>query len=466
MRQPLFITGEAGSGKTRRLMEQARVLGRQLVTTEHQRALAIAVMHGARRRLQATLSEYCPELPVAVSTIHSFALTVINRWRRSVGISLPLTVCEESCGLVEKHWRTQATFGEVIDLACAILQSPTVARTLAATYPLVIVDEFQDCTAGTLNLVQALARTSRVLLAADHFQKLVDVAEGCPAVEWATNLKAEGSLAYEDLTKCHRTENDGVLRAARALRDNIRASNATVPVYYAPNVGPAAMRMVGRFLAWKADKITTGSCALIVLSLDDPLLSKLLSSFDNQLAKKNPTRRVAWSSALPESEQRKQLFAELGINNREDVWEPRTAAAGHLANTVSRDIRRFAKLRGMASVPQELARQFAQLAVHNARAFGRHSPRFQVLTAHGAKNREFDHVFVFWTFKADKWSSEERRRLLYNAITRAKRDCTVLVLGNEKRVTEDPVLNLLGPAQPAIDPTWRKVKRKRPSKAR
>ena len=466
MLQPLFITGAAGSGKTRRLMERAKVLGRVLVTTQHQRALAIAVMHGARRRLQDTLSEYCPDLPVSVSTIHSFALTIVNRWRRSIGLSLPVTVCEESCGLAEKHWRTQATFEEVVDLACTVIQSPTVARTLAATYPLIIVDEFQDCAAGTLRLVEALAKTSPVLLAADHFQKLGDVAGGCPAVDWATNLKAEGSLSHEELTECHRTVDDGILRAARALRDNIQAPNITVPMYCAPSFGPAAMRMVGRFLPWKADKVTTGTCALIVLSLGDPLLSKLLTSFNNQLARRNPTRKIAWSAALPESEQRKQLFAELGMNVKHDLWNPNIVGSSQLATAVSRDIKRFAKLRGMASIPQELARHLAQLAVHNARAFGRNSTRFQVLTAHGAKNREFDHVFVFWGFKADKWTSEEQRRLLYNAITRAKRDCTVLILGSEKRVTQSPVLSLLGPAQAAIDATWRKGRRKRPSTAR
>jgi superfamily I DNA/RNA helicase len=464
MQRPHFITGEAGSGKTRRLMEQARVLGGELVTSQHQRALAIAVMHGARRRLQATLSEHCPELRVDVSTIHSFALTVINRWRRSLGLSLPLSICQESCGLAEKHWRTQATFEEVIDLACNILRSPTVIRTLAATYPLIIVDEFQDCAAGTLRFVQALAGASKVLLAADHFQKLVDVAGGCPAVEWATKLNAEGSIAYEDLTGCHRTDNDGVLSAARALRDNVKSSSITVPVYHAPNVGPAAMRMVGRFFPWSTNRITTGSSALIVLSLDDPLLTKLLTSFDNQLAKRHPGRKIAWSSSLAEPEQRKQLYADLGISGREDSWVSQIAPASRLASTVARDVRRFARLRGMTDIPEELARYFAQLAIHNARAFARNSPRFQVLTAHGAKNREFDHVFVFWAFKADKWPSEEQRRLLYNAITRAKRDCTVLVLGNEKRARENPVLSLLGPAQPAIDPTWRVKRRRAPAK--
>ena len=144
MPQPIFVTGEAGSGKTRRLMERAAAIGSVTITAPHQRALAMAVMHGARRRLQSTLASYCPDLPVTVSTIHSFALGVVNRWRRSLGIALPVTACETACGLAESHLRTHATFDEVMDLACRLLQSSTVQRTLGRTYPLVIVDEFQD----------------------------------------------------------------------------------------------------------------------------------------------------------------------------------------------------------------------------------------------------------------------------------------------------------------------------------
>lgn len=441
-------------------MEQAAVRDSELVAKPHQRALAIAVMHGARRRLQAALSRHCPKLPVTVSTIHSFALTVVNRWRRSLGLSLPVTACDAGCGLAERHWRTQATFDEVMELACKVLGSPTVRRTLAATYPLVIVDEFQDCTASTLSFVQALADASTVLIAADHFQKLQDVSQGCPAVEWAEARKADGGLMYEDLAGCRRTANQGILTAARALRDNLKAEMETVPVYYAPNVGPAACRMVGRFLPWSADKVTSGSCALIVLSLDDPLLAKLLESFAKQLAKRNPKRKVQWSRALPEREQHEQLCTELGLNGMDGVWQPKASGTGHLATAVVRDLTRCCRLRGVADIPQDLARQFAKLAVHNSRAFGWNSPRFQVLTVHGAKNREFDHVFVFWTsFKAAKWSTEEQRRLLYNAVTRAKLDCTVLLLGSEKGTREDPVISLLGRAQPAFDPAWKKKKK-------
>lgn len=48
------------------------------------------------------------------------------------------------------------------------------------------------------------------------------------------------------------------------------------------------------------------------------------------------------------------------------------------------------------------------------------------MTVHGAKNREFDNVFVLWPAAAGG-SDDQKRRLLYNAVTRAKERCIVLV---------------------------------------
>lgn len=48
------------------------------------------------------------------------------------------------------------------------------------------------------------------------------------------------------------------------------------------------------------------------------------------------------------------------------------------------------------------------------------------MTVHGAKNREFDNVIVLWP-AAVTGSDDWKRRLLYNAITRAKMRCLVLV---------------------------------------
>ena len=50
------------------------------------------------------------------------------------------------------------------------------------------------------------------------------------------------------------------------------------------------------------------------------------------------------------------------------------------------------------------------------------------MTIHGAKNREFDVVIVLWPASMGVGgNADQKRRLLYNAVTRAKSRCLVLV---------------------------------------
>lgn len=54
--------------------------------------------------------------------------------------------------------------------------------------------------------------------------------------------------------------------------------------------------------------------------------------------------------------------------------------------------------------------------------------RYAAMTVHQAKNREFDGVVVVWPFTV-AGDADQKRRLLYNAVTRAKLWCTVVVQG-------------------------------------
>lgn len=53
---------------------------------------------------------------------------------------------------------------------------------------------------------------------------------------------------------------------------------------------------------------------------------------------------------------------------------------------------------------------------------------FTAMTVQQAKNREFDGVFVLWPYQVGG-DDEQKRRLLYNAVTRARRWCTVVAQG-------------------------------------
>jgi hypothetical protein len=429
----------------------------------------MAVMHGARRHLELNVTRECASVPVTISTVHSFALKIANRWRRSLGFSLPFAVCRSSCGLAERNGQTYATFDEIVKLASILAESATVRETLAASHPMVIVDEFQDCTGDTLQFIKALSRSSTLVLAGDDFQLLSDSQPGCPALEWIEELKIQDAVDYEQIKRCHRTDDTAILGAARALRENVKATDCTVPVYCG-QFGPLAYRMFLRFTGWRgASKIENGSCALIVTSMGDPQLKSVLQSLRKQLAEK-VGRRVEWHHNTSEEQHQQELLVQLGLDaaaRRSATWNAAGLALNGLALNVAETVGRHCKLRDIKGIPTELVVEFAERAVHNARTFTVVTPRRQVLTVHAAKNREFDHVFVLWSFTARKWSAEEQRRLLYNAVTRAKIDCTVLFVGNPAHAASDSVVALLGSAQPAMDPTWiTKTKGKRETSAK
>ena len=60
----------------------------------------------------------------------------------------------------------------------------------------------------------------------------------------------------------------------------------------------------------------------------------------------------------------------------------------------------------------------------------------RAMTIHQAKNREFDSVIVLWPYNV-AGSADRKRRLLYNAITRAKRQAVVIVQ-NPNRLKQPP----------------------------
>jgi hypothetical protein len=467
MVEPYFVGGQAGAGKTRKLMEAAPAYWDFHASNEHQSLLALALMHGARKQLDSTLRKFCPSLPVTVSTIHSFALKTANRWRRSCGLTYPISVCDISCGLAQANGRTYATHDEILELACDLLQSPTVRETIAHSHPVVIVDEFQDCKGNTLKVVQALGQTSRLLLAADDFQLLFNPEDGCPAMDWVDDLKQRSAIKYETLDRSRRTEVPGILLAADCLRNASAASQRTVPVYCGYKPEMVAVRLVQRFTGWNgASKIGDGTCALITLSEDDPAMRTLLDSFKRQLARAS-RRQVSWIREGSEAEELAGVLKELEVNPEtpaETISTFEKSPLGGFASGIARDVARHAKLRGLPSISHGLVIEFARVAVHNARAFTKTAPKFRILTVHGAKNREFDHVFILWSYKRLGWPKEQQRRLLYNAVTRAKIDCTVLFLGDVKSAQADPVLRLLGPADAAFEQSWTRGRTSNPGK--
>lgn len=458
MGEIVAVVGKAGTGKTTWLMQQAAELAPRFLTADHHRLLAITRMHGSRRRLQLKLLESCPTIPHSITTIDGFALSLLNRWRRSLGYAKLVQPVNCETAFSDTIFGTEAGFCHILVSSAGLLRSKTVKAVIRESYPLVMIDEFQDCHGPMLDFVKALSICSSLIVAADDFQILDSSVDGCPAVEWLQTTEDQSCHQCTQLTTCHRTSVKNILDAARCLRDNIRADGETVPVFCCPNHGPAAFKIIQALVynsaAWQ------GFTALICPSHDD-FLGKVLASCENQLQKKN-LRPISWFHECPAHEERKRLHDTLGLANQNAGGKGWTAPTGNLAPAATQVVaraQRFSRLRGLQDIPHGVVARYVDTVVHERRAYCGLSPKRIVTTVHGAKNREFDNVFILWTYKLPP-DQEQQRRLLYNAVTRAKRNCMVLVLGDVNRAQTDPVLSLLGTPQPAF-PRRAKTKKKK-----
>ena len=121
--KPTVITGPAGTGKTTRMMELVGALApTALSDLGYQSVLVITHMHGARRRPEGLIHKVHPDLNVTVTTIHAFALGLLNRWRLALDISYPIMATEDAGGLLEKYGVVYATFDELISKAKELSQ--------------------------------------------------------------------------------------------------------------------------------------------------------------------------------------------------------------------------------------------------------------------------------------------------------------------------------------------------------
>jgi hypothetical protein len=127
------------------------------------------------------------------------------------------------------------------------------------------------------------------------------------------------------------------------------------------------------------------------------------------------------------------LWQRLAMPEACSVQDALVALAPHCSTTAVRDTRdwivRRRRVLGIAEVTAAQIRGQLNRTLAGYRRHGTSAPRsLSAMTIQQAKNREFDHVIVLWPFTVPN-DNEQKRRLLYNAITRAQRSCHVLVQG-------------------------------------
>jgi hypothetical protein len=381
---------------------------------EGQRVLALTFMHGARRRLVDRLRTV-PGLAgrVECSTIDGFAWRLLRRWRGQASALGILPIAEDE-------------FDAVCDAAGALLEQPQIRAWASTSFPIVLVDEGQDLRPERLRMLVALSGETETQIAADEFQCLDPMLRPNPLVAWVRE-----AVQPEILTEIRRTNVAGLLNAAAAVRNGQAPANSgqQFRMLGAPSV-PFAAAAVANAIAWHPG---TENVAIITPALAggfaQAVVKRVCAGPCGQQG--NGPFQIKWEGT--DRDETLLITAKLGLEALAPA--PATLAALHqlprsgpVRSTISWVERQIHALGRTEFTRDEIEAIIARYVTLSRQFSGAPTQRFTAMTVQQAKNREFDGVVVLWPYQVGG-DAEHKRRLLYNAITRAKRWCNVIVQG-------------------------------------
>lgn len=429
-----YITGAGGTGKTHALGDALEEWLDKNELKEHQYVLAMTRMHGSRRRLCQRLPSPSLRSKLIVTTVDSFALRLVNRWRLSLGYNSPIVPGEEG-GFMKDELGYRAAFDEIMKSAADLSASPLVVKTVANAFPLILVDEFQDCTGSQLSLIANLKQYVNLILAGDPFQALDGDESAC---EWARGFEGQESFQLTRLQDCRRTECPHLLEAAHALLENRPATYSATPLpfFFAPRYHLAVYKVL-------FPRLEPHRTAALIYPAH-----RALANLKNSVESQNKRRpgegkkplSFPWRTLLSDSELVRQTHAGFIEAIRQETWNQ-----NEKWREMYKQVQYLSKAKGHIKPPEKFFEYVVNSFVQARKFVGAQPIKFEATTVHGAKNREFNHVYVVWDNNlCANLGDERKRRLLYNAITRAQTSATVIAIGSETQVGECPVLSLLG----------------------
>jgi hypothetical protein len=404
--------GPAGCGKTHRLMNELADALRRRALAPHERVLALTFMHGSRQRLDARLREVGGLAGrLEATTLDSFAWRLTQRWRRLavyLGQGIP----------------PQGAYDATCALAAVLLGRECVRTWVTISYPLIIVDEAQDLNRERSLMIKALAQTSIVLLAFDEFQCLNTTLLPIAIEDWVRE-HCEPTV----LKGCRRTDDAELIDAARAVRDGrpVSLNDKQFKVVVTPGLPNLAATYVANAITWRK----RGNVAVLTPSRQGGFADSVVERVGAGPVGKhqNGPYKIEWESS--DERDRAALSGKLGLGGRCTAEDALAAIRLHQDEPVVRTLRDWIIRQRCARGLQEFTADDLQHQLSRAlslrRRYGQRAQgEFTGMTIQQAKNREFDHVIILWPYTVPK-DDDQRRRLLYNAITRAKRSCLVLV---------------------------------------
>lgn len=407
------VEGAAGCGKTHRLMGMLAETLAAHPLIEGQRVLALTFMHGARRRLSDRLRSVAGLTGrVECCTIDAFAWRIYRRWR---GLAATLGIAPA----------TEGEFDAVCDAAGLLLEQPQVRSWTAASFPIVLVDEGQDLRPQRLRMLVALSGATNALIAADEFQCLDQALRPNPLVTWLQN-----AAEPETLVQVRRTNVGGLLAAATAIRNGQAPVNGQGFRILQPGVSvPLAATLLANAIAWRQG----GDVAVITPALQGRFAQSVVTRVGQGPCgqQQNGPYSIHWEGTDRDETQAIVGALELAVNATAAATcaalraLPPSGPARAAITWVENQIHALGRTDfARAEIEAVIARNVALRRQHGGGA----SHLFTAMTVQQAKNREFDGVVVIWPYQVGG-DVEHKRRLLYNAVTRAKRWCNIIVQG-------------------------------------
>lgn len=233
---PVLVLGGPGSGKTTLSLVKAKTYASEL--SDGQAVLFLSFSRAAVRQVEIRCHDLLDKQErrsIEVRTYHSFALDVIQTHGRLLSGEPPRIISPNKEALLKSrfsgHWASELkrmaseegcyAFSEFAAVANQLISgSNAVAELIADTYPVIILDEFQDTDDSQWELVKTLSQRSHMMFLADPDQRIFEYDEHVSA-ERLQHLRdclrpAEFDLGDDN----HRSPSSGILTYANALLHN------------------------------------------------------------------------------------------------------------------------------------------------------------------------------------------------------------------------------------------------------